>query len=258
MTNISDFKFYSLINPHHKSLVNFMFTDRIDNCFECFLTDYNKKAIMPFHLATQKSNLKHKNINTLAPLNKPLIGEVEEINDDTIIISMAFIDKESLDYKLFVEESSKNKLVISSVKRYTTKNNINYISYWEQYIYPIDEQRLTEDEPVSLFDYILKVGKLDIAILDYLQNSDTKTTIPNIKFKLVSTNGCNNIKHMIQLALNNTETADILDVMIETAPKYYVSSKKTTDNSYHIKFLQELEQLSKNTDNNIYYQLSEN
>jgi hypothetical protein len=51
-----------------------MFTNKLDNCFECHLTDFNKKAIMPFHMATQKSNMKHKSINTLAPLNKPLIS----------------------------------------------------------------------------------------------------------------------------------------------------------------------------------------
>ena len=215
MTSINDFKFYSITAPGQKSLVNFIFTNRIDNCFECLLTDYNKKAIMPFHLATQKSNLKNKSVNTLAPLNKPLIGEVEEINDDTIIISMAFINKESLEYKLFVEESSKNKLIISSVKRYTTKNNINYISFWEQHIYPIDMERNHQDEHVSLFDYILKVGKLDAAILDYLQECDTKTTLLNIKFKLVSTNGCNNIKQMIKQALINSNTTDILDVNVE-------------------------------------------
>ncbi len=256
MSNIQDFKFYSLNNPNHKSFVNFMFINRIDNCFECFLMDYNKKALMPFHMATQKSNLKNKNINTLAPLNKPFIGEVEEVNDETIIISMAFINKESLEYKLFIEESSKNKLIISSVKRYTTKNNINYISYWEEYIHPIDQERYNEDEPVSLFDYILKVGKLDISILNYLQECETKSTMPNIKFKLVSTNGCDNIKQMIQLALNNTNTADILDIMIESSPNYYVSSKITTDFSYHNKFLQELEKLSKNLDNNIFISLT--
>jgi hypothetical protein len=253
MSTMNEFKFYSTTNPNHKSLVNFIFTNRIDNCFECFLTDYNKKAIMPFHMATQKSNLKHKNINTLAPLNKQLIGEVEEINDDTIIISMAFVDKASLEYKLFVEETSKNKLVISSVKRYTTKNNINFINYWEEHIYPLDEERLNEEDILSLFDYILKVGSLEASILSYLQDCDAKVIIPNIKFKLVSTNGCSNIKRILQLALNNTNTTEFLDVMIESAPNYFVSSKVTTEFTYHKKFLQELEDLSKNPENNIFY-----
>ncbi len=255
MSTVYEFKFYSLTNPLEKSLVNFIFTKRIDNCFECFLTDYNKKAIMPFHLATQKSNMKHKNINTLAPLNKPLIGTVEEISDDTITISMAFIDKDSLEYKLFLDETSKNKILVSNIKKYTIKNNINYIDYWERIIYPIDRIR-RENNEFNLFDYILNnidtIDNLDKSILDALQALSLKTTIPNIKFKLVSTNGIINIKKMIDLALNMSNTKDILEVNVESAPNYYVSSKQTIDTSYHEKFLQALESLAKNLENGIY------
>jgi hypothetical protein len=257
MSNIHEFKFYSLITPNEKTLVNFVFTNRTDNCFECFLTDYNKKAIMPFHLATLKSNLKNKNINTLAPLNKQLIGTVEEINDDTIIVSMAFIDKDSLEYKLFIEETSKNKIIASNVKKYTTKNNINYIDYWEKYIYPIDRNRMITNE-FSLFDYILnnlEEGNLDKSILDALQSINLKTTLPNIKFKLVSTNGINNTKKMINLALEMSNTKDILEVNIESAPNYYVTSNITTDYTDHNKFIQALESLSKNLENCIFISL---
>ena len=261
MTTIHEFKFYSLTNPFEKSLVNFIFTKRIDNCFECFLTDYNKKAIMPFHMATLKSNMKHKNINTLAPLNKPLVGIVEEITDDTITISMAFIDKDSLDYKLFLEETSKNKVLASNIKKYTTKNNINYIDYWERIIYPIDKIRMENNE-FNLFDYILnnidiinKDNNLDKSILDALQAISLKTTIPNIKFKLVSTNGIINTQKMIETALIMSNTKDILEVNIESAPNYYVSSNITIDISYHHKFLQALDNLGKNLENGIYLSL---
>ena len=259
MSNIHEFKFYSLTIPNEKTLVNFVFTNRTDNCFECFLTDYNKKAIMPFHLATLKNNLKNKNINTLAPLNKPFIGTVEEINDDTIIVSMAFIDKDSLEYKLFLEETSKNKIIASNVKKYTTKNNINYIEYWEKYIYPIDINRnRMETNEFNLFDYILnnmEDSHLDKSILDALQSINLKTTLPNIKFKLVSTNGIINTKKMINLALEMSNTKDILEVNIESAPNYYVSSNSTTDNTYHNKFIQALESLSKNLENGIFISL---
>ncbi len=265
MSSINEFKFYSLTNPNHKSYVNFIFTDRLDNCFECYLTDFNKKAVMPFHMATLKSNMKNKNINTLAPLNKPFIGTVEDIIDDTIIVSMAFIDKDALEYKLFLEETSKNKILAINIKKYTTKNNINYNDYWEKVIYPIDRMRMETNE-FNLFDYILNnvdiVSKdsnldyhLDKSIIDTLANMNLKTTIPNIKFKLVSTNGINNIKKNIERALEISNTTDILDIMIETPPNYYVTSTKTTDTSSHIKFLTALEALSKNTENNIYYNI---
>jgi S-adenosylmethionine/arginine decarboxylase-like enzyme len=67
--------------------------------------------------------MKHKNINTLAPLNKPLVGTVEEIADDTITISMAFIDKDSLEYKLFLEETSKNKVLVSNINTIDPKGH---------------------------------------------------------------------------------------------------------------------------------------
>ncbi len=259
MSSINEFKFYSLTNPNHKSYVNFMFTDRMDNCFECYLTDFNKKAVMPFHMATQKSNMKHKNINTLAPLNKPLVGIVEDILDDTIIISMAFIDKDALEYKLFLEETSKNKVLAINVRKYTTKNNLNYNDYWERVIYPIDKMRMETNE-FNLFDYILnnmdtitKEGYLDKSILDTLTNMSIKTTIPNIKFKLVSTNGIDNIKKMINIALEMSNTKDILDIMVETPPNYYVTSTKTMDTANHTKFITSLENLSKNLENNIYF-----
>ena len=82
-----------------------------------------------------------------------------------------------------------------------------------------------------------------------------KTTVPNIKFKLVSIKGIINTKNMIELALNMSNTKDILDVMVESAPNYYVSSSKTTDTVYHEKFLQALESLTKNLENGIYIAL---
>jgi hypothetical protein len=145
----SQFKLYSSIYPLEKSLVNFIFTEHCKDCFNCYLTDYNVKAIMPFQLATLRTSLK-KNVNTLAPLNKQLVGTIEEIIEDTIIISMAYIDKESIEYKTFEEDTIKNKRLTASVKQYTTKNNMNFNKYWEEKIYPLDILR----EDSSLFDYI--------------------------------------------------------------------------------------------------------
>jgi translation initiation factor 2 alpha subunit (eIF-2alpha) len=172
---------------------------------------------------------------------------------------MAFIDKEALEYKLFLEETSKNKVLSINVRKYTTKNNLNYNDYWEKVIYPIDRLRMETNE-FNLFDYILnnidtlsKEDNLDKSILDTLTNINMKTSIPNIKFKLVSTNGIENIKNMIDLALNISNTKDILDIMIETPPNYYVTSTKTTDISNHQKFITALDNLSKNVENNIYF-----
>ena len=147
------FRFYSTDCPDEKSMVNFIFTKHHENCFECYLPDYDIIAIMPFQLATQKTSLKYKHVNTLAPLHKPFIGTVEEISDDqTIIISMAFINKDSYEYKEFEENNQKNKCLLSCVKKYAIKNNMNFNQYWENIIYPLDSKK----NNFSLFDYIIE------------------------------------------------------------------------------------------------------
>ena len=119
----------------------------------------------------------------------------------------------------------------------------------------------TENE-FNLFDYILnnvdtisKEGFLDKSILDSLSGINLKTFIPTIKFKLKSTNGIENIKKMIDIALTKSNTKDILEVMIEASPNYYVLSKETIDTTPHEKFISALKELAQNQENNIYMSL---
>ncbi len=220
------FRFYSNNYPNEKSMVNFIFTKHLDNCFECFLPEYNINAIMPFQFATLKTSLKNKNINTLAPLNKPLVGTVEEISsDNTIIISMAYIDKQSDEYKTFEDDNQKNKCLVSCVKQYTTKNNINFIEYWENRIYPLDIKR----DMFSLFDYIIEnindLFEIDKTLLDLIKNIVIKNTNPITKFKMVSSNGIDEIKEAITKTLHDTKMYNILNITLETPPIYIISSK---------------------------------
>jgi hypothetical protein len=236
------FRFYSNNFPYEKSMVNFIFTKHLENCFECYLPDYNVTAIMPFQLATLKTSLKNKHVNTLAPLNKPFIGTVEEISDDnTIIVSMAYINKESSEYKLFEEENQKNRSLLSCIRKYTTKNNLNFTNYWENIIYPLDEKR----EEISLFDYIIEnindIKNIDKFLLDLIKDITVKNTNPITKFKMVSSNGIQDIKDSINKALYDTNMYNILDITLETPPIYTISSKDydiTTED--HSRFLETL------------------
>jgi hypothetical protein len=248
------FKLYSN-QPQEKSLVNFIFTEHGKDCFKCYLTDYDIEAIMPFQLATLKNSLK-KNINTLAPLNKPLIGSIEEIIDDTIVISIAYIDKESLEYKQFEEMNIKNKRLVSSIMQYTTKNKLNFYDFWKDTIYPIDEKR----NELTLLDYILEnIEELqtnnifDKILSDSLLSITVKTSHPITKFNMVSLNGVANIKKIISLALEETNTKDLIDINIESSPIYQIISKDfNIDNSYHLSFLEVLEKLGKLPENSIF------
>ncbi len=223
------FRFYSTNFPNEKSMVNFIFTKHHENCFECYLPDYDISAIMPFQLATLKTSLKNKHVNTLAPLLKPFVGTVEEISEDnTIIISMAYIDKKSEDYKIFEETCQKNRILLSCIKKYAIKNHYNFNEYWENNIYPLDKKR----EAFCLFDYIIENindlhqdSNIDKILLNLIQNITIKNTNPITKFKMVSSNGIQNIKDSIQKALVDTNMQDILNITLETPPIYNISSK---------------------------------
>jgi hypothetical protein len=248
----TQFRFYSTNFPNEKSMVNFIFTKHHENCFECYLPDYDVSAIMPFQLATQKTSLKNKHVNTLAPLLKPFIGTVEEISDDnTIIISMAFIDKKSDDYKFFEETNQKNKVLLSCVKKYAIKNNYNFNKYWENYFYPLDSKK----EELSLFDYIIEnmndihqEGNIDKFLLDLIKDITVKNTNPITKFKMVSSNGIKLIKDSIYKALIDTNMQKTLVINLETPPIYNISSKDYSINEeHHTLFLEKLISDSTNT-----------
>jgi hypothetical protein len=250
------FKFYSLDYPEEKSLVNFIFTEHCKDCFKCYLPDYDIDAIMPFQLATLKTNVK-KNINTLAPLNKPFIGSIEEVIDGTIIISMAYIDKDSKDYKDFEDETMKNKILLIHIKKYATKNNLNYITLWENAIYPIDKKR----NQSSLFDYIINnmdevisSGHLDIKLLESLKEITFKTTNTITNFKMVSNNGIITIQDTIMKALEETNLTDLIDIFVDSTPNYYITNKKDqdTDPEQHLMFLKALEKLGKNPESSVF------
>jgi hypothetical protein len=251
----SQFKLYSSIYPLEKSLVNFIFTEHCKDCFNCYLTDYNVKAIMPFQLATLRTSLK-KNVNTLAPLNKQLVGTIEEIIEDTIIISMAYIDKESIEYKTFEEDTIKNKRLTASIKQYTTKNNMNFNKYWEEKIYPLDILR----EDSSLFDYINEnldkyndENYFDESLILSLKQILIKNKNPITKFKMISQSGIESIKTIINKAFEITKKYTDLYIILESTPNYIISSKNPEiQEKDHIEFLKVLEKLGKNPENLVY------
>ncbi len=243
------FKFYNTITPKEKSFVNFIFTEHGKDCFKCYLTDYDMEAIMPFQLATFKSSI--KSYNSLAPLNKPMIGTVEEINDDNIILSMVFIDKNSSEYKDFENTNIKNKKLVSCIKQYAIKNKTDYIEIWEHYIYPIDNVRRQKTQDNSLFDFIIdnledQMLNFEKDLLDSLQKLNVKNTEIITKFKFVSLEGINMTKQLINQALEETNLKDSIKIMIESTPNYYIKSLNNSTKEDHNLFLKKLQLLGKN------------
>lgn len=212
------FRFYSVEHPKEKTLVNFIFTEHDKDCLKCFLTDFNISAIMPYQLATLKNTI--KSLNSLAPLNKPLIGTVEEVNNEVIIISMAYIDKKSQEYKVFEENNKRNKKLITCVRQYAYKIQQDYVSVWEQVIYPVDSTR----DNFSLFDHLFdnihlikENGLIDLLKQLTFEESDNKT-----KFQMISNCGVNRMKELIDFVSNETSIKPF--IMLESPPNYIIQS----------------------------------
>lgn len=232
---MSKFKLYSTNAPYVKSLVNFIFTEHCADCMKCHLIDFNTDAIMPYHLATLKNTI--KSINTLAPLNKPMIGIVEEAND-IIVISIAYIDKDSDEYVKFLENNINNKRLITCVKQYACKNKLNYIETWERIVYPLD--RIRED--ISLFDYTLAhLNKYEyIELFEIIQNNNILHIQHITPFKMISNSGINSIKQLISTALTSTKLSDDVRVLLISPPNYTIISDDTNKNTIFLQTLVEL------------------
>ena len=115
---MADIRLYGHYLPNEKDLVNFIFTSRDKDILNCYLVDYNLPAVMPHRFATLKKKV--KGWNKIAPLNKPLVGTVEEVGTDnppTIIISIAYINKEDSDYIDFTKKTNNNNSLLSIFKK---------------------------------------------------------------------------------------------------------------------------------------------
>lgn len=239
------FRLYHINTPKEKTMVNFIFTEHMPDCFKCYLTDYGIDAIMPLRLATTKTSIKSP--KTLAPLNKPMVGIVEEINDDNIIISMAYIDRESDEYKEFETINDQTKKMVSVVKKYATMNKKDYVEYWEQIFYPIDMSR---PDDTSLFDHVFdSIDMLDQQLVLMLQALVIKKSIQPTRFKMISQSGINTIKTTIETALDATGLRGKISITMETPPHFIITSNdETTNETSHVIFKEKLIEFGKKFD----------
>jgi len=236
-----EFRLFAHELPKEKSFVNFEFTERQEHSLSCKLIDYNMRASMPLQCLTRKKKL--RSLNKMTPLNKPMIGWVEEVTLSDIIISIAYIEVESEPYLKFKENSTNNNFLKSLFLRYCTKHNKNMIQLWNDLIHPLDLERISTNE-LSLYDYVLTKytnknwGELELFITEQVQSKKSADLL-RTKFKLVSVNGVDYVKDLISTTL--TELKLDLDVFLDHCPNYTLISKKSSvTNEDHTLFLNNL------------------
>lgn len=216
---------YKNLLPKEKTYVNFIFTERKEHSLSCLLVDYRINAIMPLNQLTRKKKI--KSLNKLTPLNKHLIGWIEEINSTDIIISLAFVDKDCDLYKNFIKENSKNDALKTLITRYSYKNNLNLSNFWSKVFNSIELDKLQ----TSLYDYFFE--NLDSLNLDNdfktfakdLLNKNNKKNYLTTDFKLVSNIGLNELKNILTSILKECNLD--CDIKLDNCPNYKLISNNS-------------------------------
>jgi len=233
------FKFYETDSPTLKSYVNFIFTGRSENFFSCYLIDYNLNAIMPIQMLTKRKKI--RSINKLTPLNKPLIGSIEDISDTDISISTAYIDTDDESYIAFNENNQKNIVLKGIFTRYSYKNKNNLNELWEKIVYPLYKELQLSDCEDSLYDYFVsnyEKLEIDSEFKDFIKEN----IVINIKkefendFKLVSIDGIETIKKLLEESLKEYQKAVNCDINLDYTPNYKLLSVQE-DNSKFFKII---------------------
>ena len=264
---MTDIRLYGHYLPNEKDLVNFIFTSRDKDILNCYLVDYNLPAVMPHRFATLKKKV--KGWNKIAPLNKPLVGTVEEVGTDnppTIIISIAYINKEDSDYIDFTKKTNNNNSLLSIFKKWSFSNGKNSDSFlkelWEKTIHPLDNIR-TQSSDLSLYDFINQNRNLIncdsdlynfiITSLDEYNREKNSKIISDIG--IVSVGGIENTIELINETINETQLD--INVLVDSVPNYKVVSDSVNINkANHSHFISILKEKSQKYNPPIYIKVS--
>lgn len=207
-----------LNKPTNKSYVNFKAYRKNLHGFNCILTDYDLDAFLPINLVSNKKKI--KSINAIVPLNKNLIGIIEDTENDNYMISLAYNDFTSDDFDNFTKLCSNNKKIISVSKRYTSKNNLDFEDFWNNNILTINEKDKYEYLKNYLEDFLKKLKYPDI-FQEYMDNTNKVKEDCNIKrIGIVTQGSFTKLQENIKSIIQNSNIEIILDKLPNYNIKY--------------------------------------
>ena len=249
--------------PQEKAFVNFIFTSRDKDILNCYLLDYNLSVVMPHRFATLKRRI--KSWNKITPLNKPLIGKVEEIGNDeysTIVISIAYIDKEDEKYKEFVKEQINKNALLRFFTRYSFVNKLDLVKLWTNVIHPLDIARV-ETSDLSLYEYInqnLELINYDQVLYQYIKDSlnehynETNNKIIS-ELGIVSIGGVENTRKLLNDTIKEINLE--FEILVDSVPNYkLISNSPTINKEHHNDFINSLKEKSQYIKPPIYVKVS--
>ena len=219
--------------PKINEYINFIFTEYHDNYIQCYLIDYDLDAIMTFKCLTKKKKI--KSLKSLAPLNKPTIGLIENIDGDNIELNVININVNDNVYDHFIECNKKNNILKKLINQYSHKFNVNIDNILNQYIYILKD---------NYFDNIINSNNDNDFYKFVRKNNNLESVNSNkIYFQIYSYNDINDVKNLFQNAIDSINLKNIK--IIQPKISYYmVSSNSNLD-----EFIELIKENIKNYDN---------
>lgn len=206
--------------PNIKSYVNFIATSKNNYCFTCKIIDYNLDGILPMNLITSKKKI--KSFNKLVPLNKNLVGIVDNIDKDIITLNLVHIDKNSTEYKNYLKLNIENNKLSKICKRYCFKFNKNLDNFWN------DILNIENDNKLDFVINNLKTFNKEFQDF-FLENIKEKSNIKiETKIGIITLDNIENLKKDIN-NLIKTEKYN-LTIKLDKLPIYKIES----NNNDHI------------------------
>jgi hypothetical protein len=205
--------------PEIGEYVNFIFTEHKNDYLCCKLTDYDLNCIMTFQCLTNKKKI--KSLRSLAPLNKEMIGMIENISDDNIELNLININKKSDNYNIFLENNQKNHILKKNINQYVHKYNkdINFIL--NNFIYTLKSE----------LNYLDQILELDNDFYNFVKLNLKKAQVKSNKIKL-NIKCYGNINNLINLFDTTIEESSYTDINVTQSKlsEYTISSNSNLDN----------------------------
>jgi len=205
-----------LNKPTNKSYINFKAIKKNSHGFNCILTDYDLDAFLPINLVSNKKKI--KSMNALVPMNKNLIGIIEDTEKDSYTISLAYNDFTSEDFDTFTKLCSNNKKIISVSKRYTAKNNLDFEQFWNNNILIINEKDKYSYIKNNLQNFFKKLEYPDL-FNEYMETTNKVKENDNIKkIGIVTQGSFIKLQEDIKSIIQNSN----IEIILDKLPNYNV------------------------------------
>ena len=222
--------------------IRFLNNDIKQDYLDVFLVDYGINGIIPVSLLTKKKKI--KSISKVVPLNKDLPAIVDnfDIQKNIVSLSRKYIDKNTDEYQIWLNEVKSKKLIISLVKSSAKKLEKEENYFYENIINPIAKMRFDEESRLNYFNKLELPEDVKSVAEEFINmEKPVKTISYSSKIGLIAKSSFDEYQKQI---LSVLEKYPNLQLKSESVPYFVISSNSNNSvpNDHHL-FVDELNKL---------------